>query len=270
MHKRIFSLLQRRGVRTIVQLVRRYLDHDISQQGAALAYYLLFALFPLLIFVSSLVAQLHLDVSLIIATLAPILPSDILTLAENYLQYVSDHVSVSTLWFSAVFSIWFPMRATFCLMRAVRLAYGLGEPKKPLRHTFKVVFFTVVLLFCLIVTLLLMTLGDRLLGELVAPIWGVLRFVVLGAIIFGALSALYAAAQDKPRNKRAIFPGAALATLAWILLSFGYAVYVEYFANYSAIYGTLSTIIVLMIWLYWTALTLILGAEWNHTIVTAQ
>lgn len=270
MQKWFVSLLQRHGVRTVLYLVRRYLDHDISQQGAALAYYLLFALFPLLIFVSGLVAQFQLDVSLIIVTLAPILPSDILVLAENYLQYVSDHVSVSTLWFSAVFSIWFPMRATFCLMRAVRLAYGLGEPKKPLRHTFKVMFFTVVLLFCLVVTLLLMTLGDRLLGELVAPIWGVLRFLALGAIVFGALSALYAAAQDKPRNQRAIFPGAALATLAWILLSFGYAVYVEQFANYSAIYGTLSAMIVLMIWLYWTALTLILGAEWNHMMVTAQ
>lgn len=270
MRERIAALLRRRGVRTIISLVRRYADHDVAQQGAALAYYLLFALFPLLIFVSTLIAQLHLDVSLMLETMEAILPSDVLELVGEYLAYVSEHVSVSTLWFSAVFSIWFPMRATFCLMRAVRCAYGLGDPHKPLHHGFKVLFFTVVLLFCLIVTLLLMTVWDSLALALLAPVWDVLRFAVMGVIVFAALSALYAAAQDKPRRIRAAAPGAALATLAWIILSFGYTVYAENFSNYSAVYGTLSAIIVLMIWLYLTALTLILGAELNYTILTVQ
>ena len=275
MRKWLDSLVRLPSIRTVVVLIERYTAHDVSQQGAALAYYLLFTLFPLLIFVSSLIGQLHLDIALITETLSPILPSDVLTLTQDYLRYVSGHTGVSTLWFSAVFSIWFPMRATFCLMRAVRLAYGLGEPEKPLRHTFKALFFTAALLLCLILTLLFITLGDRLmmllwqvlpLPALLPRIWSVLRFSALGVIVFGALSALYAAAQDKPRRKRAILPGAALATLSWIILSFGYSLYTENFSNYSAIYGALSAIIVLMIWLYLTALTLILGAEFNHTL----
>ena len=276
MRKLISYLTRLRYIRIFIQLVQRYLSHDISQQGAALAYYLLFALFPLLIFISSLVVQLHLDFSLIAGTFAPILPAHILALAEDYLHYVSDHLSASTLWFSAIFSVWFPMRATFCLMRAVRYAYNLSEPKNHLRHTFKVLFFTVILLFCVILTLLLIALSQRLVGALartfsfaqaLSRLWGVLRFAALGAVVFVALSALYAAAQDKPRHKRAILPGAALATLAWIVLSFCYSVYAENFSNYATIYGALSTIIVLMIWLYLTALTLSLGAEFNHTIL---
>ena len=255
------------GAGTLGALIGRYTAHDISQQGAALAYYLLFTLFPLLIFLSSLIGQLHLDTNMITETLAPVLPDDVLALTQEYLRYAYEHTGASTLWFGAVFSIWFPMRATFCLMRAVRLAYGLGEPEKPLRHAFKVVFFTVTLLFCLILTLLLMTLGGRIVAALLPRIWRVLRFAVLGVIVFGALSALYAAAQDKPRRGRAILPGAALATFSWIVLSFGYSVYAENFANYSVVYGALSAIIVLMIWLYLTALTLILGAEVNHTIL---
>ncbi len=279
MRKWIVSLTRRPGVRTLIVLVERYFDHNVSQQGAALAYYLLFTLFPLLVFVSSLVGQLRLDITLITDTLSPILPSDVLALTEDYLRYVSEHTSVSTLWFSAIFSVWFPMRAAFCLMHAVRRAYGLGDPKNPLGHAFKVLFLTVLLLFCLILTFLLITLGDRLMGALgnllslpenFARVWSMLRFAALGMISFGALSVLYAAAQDKPRRKRAIIPGAALATLAWILLSFGYSVYTENFSNYSAIYGALSTIIVLMIWLYLTALTLILGAELNYTLLNGD
>ena len=255
------------GGRTLTALIGRYIDHDVSQQGAALAYYLLFTLFPLLIFVSSLIGQLRLDPNMITQTLAPILPSDVLALTREYLRYVSEHTGASILWFSAVFSIWFPMRATFCLMRAVRLAYGLGDPEKPLLYAFKVLLFTVALLICLLLTLLLITLGGRIMAVLLPRVWRVLRFAALGVTVFGALSALYAAAQDRPRRPRAILPGAALATLAWIVFSFGYSVYAENFSNYSAIYGALSAIIVLMIWLYLTALTLILGAEINHTLL---
>ena len=267
MRKWIQFLARLPGGRTLAVLIERYADHDVSQQGAALAYYLLFTLFPLLIFVSSLIGQLRLDPNVITQTLAPVLPSDVLTLTQEYLRYVSGHTGASTLWFSAVFSIWFPMRATDCLMRAVRLAYGLGEPKNPMLHTFKILLFTVTLLLCLILTLLLMTLGGRIMAALLPRVWRVLRFAVLGVTVFGALSALYAAVQDKPRRPRAILPGAALATLAWIVFSFGYSVYAENFSNYSAIYGALSAIIVLMIWLYLTALTLILGAEVNDALL---
>ena len=273
MRKLISYLARRRFLRLLIQLARRYASHDISHQGAALAYYLLFASFPLLIFISSLIAQLHLDFTLIVNTLAPILPAHILILAEDYLHYVSNHLSVSIIWFSAIFSVWFPMRATFCLLHAVRRAHDLPAPKNHLRYTFKVLFFTVLLLFCLILTLLLITLSERLIGALgltgsFGRLWSVLRFAALGAVVFVALSALYAAAQDKPRHKRAILPGAALATLSWITLSFCYSVYAENFSNYSTVYGALSTIVVLMIWLYLTALTLILGAELNHTILS--
>ena len=272
MHKLLSYLTQRRYIRILIQLVQRYASHDISHQGAALAYYLLFASFPLLIFISSLIAQLDLDLSLITNTLAPILPAHILALAEDYLHYVSEHLSASILWFSAVFSVWFPMRATLCLMHAVRRAYALSAPKNRLRYAFKVLFFTILLLFCLLLTLLLITLGERLIGALrlsktLGRLWSILRFAALGAVVFAALSALYAAAQDKPRHKRAILPGAALSTVAWIALSFSYSVYTENFSNYSTVYGALSTIVVLMIWLYLTALTLILGAELNHTIL---
>lgn len=277
MRKLISYLTRQRYFRITIGMVQRYFAHDISQQGAALAYYLLFALFPLLIFISSLIGQLHIDISLITGTLATILPAHILALAQEYLYYVSEHFSVSILWFSAVFSIWFPMRATFCLMRAVRRAYALPDPKNHLRHAFKVLFITILLLFCLVLTLVLITLSERLFLSLAqffsfpqgfSRLWSILRFAALGVVVFLALSTLYAAAQDKPRRKCAILPGAALSTLAWIALSFCYSVYAENFSNYSAVYGALSTIVVLMIWLYLTALTLILGAHLNHTILS--
>ena len=82
----------------------------MGRNSAALAYYLLFTLFPLLIFVSSLLGLLDLDVASITQSLTPILPREVLTILEVYLDYVAQTSSSSMLWFSLVFSIYFPMR----------------------------------------------------------------------------------------------------------------------------------------------------------------
>lgn len=275
MRKIITAVLDRREIRLVLRLIRQYNMHDAAQQGAALAYYLLFSLFPILILISSLIGQLRLDLSAVLEPIAPILPEGVMALTDAYLSYVSEHVSVSMLCFSAVFSVWFPMRATGCLMRAVRRAYDLGIPKSRIRAAFKVLFFTVLLLVSLMLTLLLMTAGNRFmsaLGRLLflpewfTGLWGILRFTALGTVSFAALSVLYALAQDQHRPLRMILPGSAAATLAWIILSFGYSLYVEYISNYSVIYGALGAVMVLLIWLYLTALTLIAGAELNHIL----
>lgn len=275
MQKIISAAMDRREIKLALRLIRQCNMHDAAQQGAALAYYLLFSLFPILILVSNLIGQLKLDLAPVMDTLAPILPEGIVALTDAYLGYVSEHAGVSMLCFSAVFSIWFPMRATGCLMRAVRRAYDLGLPKSRFRAAFKVLFFTVLLLVSLLLTLLLMTAGSRFvraLGQVfhlpgwLAGLWGILRFAVLGAVSFAALSVLYATAQDQRRPLRMILPGSAAATLAWMVLSFGYSFYVENISNYSAVYGALGAVMVLLIWLYLTALTLIAGAELNHIL----
>ena len=275
MRKIITAIMDRHTVKFVLRLIRRCSIHDAAQQGAALAYYLLFSLFPILILVSNLIGQQKLIFSAALEPIAPILPESVMTLTTAYLSYVSEHISISMLGFSAVFSVWFPMRATGCLMRSVRRAYDLGPPKSRIRAAFKVLFYTVLLLVSLLATLLLMSAGNRVISvleqlfhlpEWFARLWSILRFTALGTLIFAALSVLYAIAQDRRRPLRMILPGAAAATLAWMVLSFGYSFYAENLSNYSAVYGALGTVMVLLIWLYLTALTLIAGAELNHIL----
>ena len=260
----------------VQELWERYVEHDIAQQGAALAYYLLFSLFPLLILIHSIIGQLNLNLSSILDTLSPILPDDIVQLVAAYLRYVAEHSSRTLLYFSLIFSIYFPMRATNCLMRSVRRAYHLPTAKNRIRATFKVLFYTVLFLVSIALTLMLMTVGrkaTRTLGTIVLlpegfpELWNTIRFLAVGLILFAALGTLYAIAQDRRRRARAILPGAILSTFSWMLLSALYAFYVEHLSNYSIIYGALGTVIVLLIWLYLTALTLILGAEFNDTLL---
>jgi len=255
------------------RLWQRYTRHDVSHQAAALAYFLLFSLFPILILVSRLIGTL--DLSGLLSTLGHILPERVLLLVENYLFYAAEHTGRSLLWFSVVFSVWFPMRATDCLMHAVRRAYSLAEPKRPLVYRFKVLLYTALLLLSISLTALVAALSRGVVASIAtllglpgefARIWSILRFAALGLIVFGALTALYAIAQDHCVFLTEILPGAALSTLAWIALSAVYSFYTEFFANYDLVYGALSTVAIVLIWLYLSAVALIMGAELNAAL----
>ena len=118
------ELPQNRFLRGIYLLVQRYLRHNVGMQGAALAFYLLFMIFPLLIFVSSLLGLLQLDVDAILAAVQEFLPREIVSFIGVYLTYVGRNPSVKLLLFGLFFSLYFPMRATNTLMRSVRISPG--------------------------------------------------------------------------------------------------------------------------------------------------
>jgi len=150
--------------KVVKQVFINYFEHNVGKNAAALAYYLLFAIFPLLIFISNFLGLLDLDVHSITRYLGRILPPDIVNIVETYLDhitYTSNHV---LLWFSLVFSIWFPMRAVRGLMADVRRAYELEEPKKPIAYAVKQFLYTVVFLVVIVLTLFLSVLGENVLG----------------------------------------------------------------------------------------------------------
>ena len=143
MHNRFF--------RGTALFVRRYFDHRVARDSAALTYYLLFAMFPLLIFLSNLVGFFAVDIEGFLRQLGTIIPAEVLDLLIQYLRYVSRVSSRTLMTFSLIFSIWFPMRAANALLLSVRKAYGMGRPTQFLRHQAKVFLYTI----CLILTILL-------------------------------------------------------------------------------------------------------------------
>ncbi|MBP3300772.1 MAG: YihY/virulence factor BrkB family protein [Clostridia bacterium] len=257
--------------------------HNLSKNAASLAYYLLFSLFPFLIFLSNLLGLLDLNVYTITHFLSNFLPSDVVALVENYLDYVATNSSHTLLWFSLVFSVWFPFRAVQGLMDDVRRAYSLKRPRNFLYYTLKQLVYTMMFLAILVLTLLLTLMGENVLSSIlslfpsnlhlsdyVLQIWQYLRFLPAGLLMFCAIGFLYSIALDEPRPFRSTILGALIALISWLVVSIGFSFYVENFSHYSAIYGTLGTVIVLILWLYLTAFLLILGAELNAAIEKAR
>lgn len=256
-------------------MVRGYLAHDVGKSAAALAYYLLFSFFPLLIFLSTLVGFLELEPLALGPALQGLIPGEVLSLVNAYLVHVTQLRSGNLLAVSLLATLWLPMRAVDSLMKAVNTAYDIKDPQPTLRHQIVVLLYTLFLMAVMILTLVLLLAGRGVLTFLaryfpvIKPfieIWNALRFPMMGAAFFLALGALYWVAPGVRGPKRRVFPGAVAALCSWLVFSAGFSFYVENIANYSALYGALGGMVVLLLWLYATATVLIMGAEFNHTL----
>lgn len=254
----------------IAQLAQRYFDHDVGRDSAALTYYLLFALFPLLIFVSALLGLLHLDVASTIAWLGQVVPAQVVGTLENYLTYVTDHPSRQLLAFSAVFSIWFPMRATSALLHSMRKAFGRDKPRSMLANQLRNFLFSIGLMVTITLVTLLTVVGGRalewisrlvVLPDTFIEAWGYRRFLILGFLMAFAVGSLYMLAQGERRPVREVLPGVLSSLAAWMGLSIFFSYYVEHRAHYSELYGSIAAIVVMLLWLYISGTVLIMGAE---------
>ena len=266
---------EHRLLRGLTLLVRRYFAHGVGHDSAALTYYLLFAIFPLLIFFSNLLGLFAEDAEALLRELSPLIPADAFELLRQYLASVSKESRTTLLGFSLVFSVYFPMRAATSLLSSVRKAYGVEKPTHFLRYQAKVLLYTIFLILTLILSLALMTVGTRVLNLIAGYIyisagfirlWNGLRFALLGLVVFLAIIALYALAQEK-RTIHYLWPGVLASLTAWMLSSLLFSLYVENVGRYSVIYGALGAIVVLLLWLRLTATTLILGAEFNSVLM---
>jgi len=260
-------------------MVRRYLSHGVGIQSAALAFYFLFTMFPLMIFFSALLGLLRLDEASVVSGLSRFLPSEVADFIGMYLEYVGRNPSVRLLLFGLFFSLYFPMRAANTLMRAVRTAYHLGPPTAPVRHVLKTLLYTVFLIVTIVAVLILLTVGEWMLTyavnrfglpEELAVLWQRLRFPAMALLMYFALYLLYAMSQDSRQPMRNIGPGVLFAMIGWMALSFFYSYYVENIASYSLFYGSVGTAIVLLMWLYLTATVLIMGGEMNGTLISLR
>lgn len=261
---------------TAAQMIRRYYLHDVARDSAALTYYLLFAIFPLLIFVSTLLGILELDVDSIVTGLRQIVPGDVAEVVRGYLEYVSGNASRQLMWFSLVFSIWFPMRATGCLLHSLRKAFGKGQPKNILLDQLKIFLFAIWLMVSIGLTLLMITVGRRALyfvsGIITVPdgfinLWSKLRFVAVALLMFVLVTVLYMLALGRRCPLREVAPGVAVSLAAWMLLSLAFSYYVENLAHYTQLYGSIATIVVVLLWLYMSGTVLILGGELNAVVL---
>ncbi len=268
-------------------LAGRMTQDDMFAYAAALAYNFLFALFPFILFLSALLAFLHLSPHLhevFKGPLSQLLPVSLVSfIATAWKQLVATRhptlLSLGALGFLSGMSGAFRQ-----LIEAMNHAYEFPLPRR--RRLWKSYILSVLsgLAIGLIIALalLLASVSAQFLHSLVwlifkllvpAGVLIALRWIGLVILLWLTLIVLYAVLPDQPRPIRWLNPGALAAVAIWVLISLGFSFYIDRFNTYDRIYGSLGAIILLMLYLYFAGVALVVGAEitaltdadFNHT-----
>lgn len=253
-------------------MVQGFFKKEVGKRAASLTYYLIFAIFPFLISVISLLGFLHLPMISLEGDAAAFLPADVITLLNLTIAHMTETSNGAILTFGLVFTIWFPYRAVKNLTDEVSDIYG---EEKPVGHTKRILLLSLLILILIPAMLILMVIGENVLN-LVAQffpitkefisVWTKVRFLPMAAALILLNSAIYYFSPNRPPAWRFILPGALFSTALWMIYALGFSYYVDHMGNYSVIYGSIGAIIAFLIWLNWSMIALLLGAVYNQAL----
>ena len=260
----------------IAAAVREFFADDMPTYAAALAYQALFSLFPFFIFLLALVGTLHLPdfISWLEQQAQMLLPSQAMEQVGKVLAELKEPRGglLST---NALVALWVASSGVRATMNAFNAAYGVREGRPAWKLYPLSILYTLVVAALLIASAALLLIGPRAIDWLAGEIgfrqlfvhaWTWLRWPV--ALVLLSLSAAliyYAAPAQQPRF-RFITPGAVLSVLIWVVSSIGFDYYVKNFTDYNSMYGSVGSIILLLLYFYLSAAVLLFGAEVNAGI----
>lgn len=259
-------------IMTLVKhIYRNLMDDDVFGIAAQLSYFFLLSLFPLLIFLMTLFPYLPITQEDLLNLFRDFAPSGTMELIESNLNQVSQK-NGALLSFGVIGTVWSASNGINAIVKAFNKAYGVKEGRSFLRARFMSIVLTFAMILVIVVALILPVFGKHIgtflfaqleLSAQFISVWNALRWLVSSIIIFVIFIGLYWLAPSKKFACRSAIPGAAFATIGWILTSFAFSYYVSNFGNYSATYGSIGAIIVLMIWFYISGIIIIIGGEVN-------
>ncbi len=170
---------------------------------------------------------------------------------------------------SLLAALWSAPSGTGNLMKAVNLAYDEQETRSFIKSRGIALLLTLRAIVFVLLTLVLVAVVPVLLNALQLGTAGtvlaeVVRWILLVALIVGALAVVYRVAPDRDAPKlRWVSIGSIVAAVLWMIGSVGFSIYVNNFGSYNKTYGALAGVVVLLLWLYLTSYIVLLGAEIN-------
>lgn len=272
------------GGLTVRQLLKRVyagIDQDnLIGRAAELAFNFVLALFPLFIFLFSLLGLFASRGSTLrdnlFSYVYQVLPPDAAHVIANTLHEVMLNASNGKLTFGIVLTIWFASGGMSSMFSALNGVYEVRETRSFIKVRALSFVLTVAISILIILALIVVLSGGYLadkagvyfnLQNAAVDTWKILQWPVAITFVTLAFSVIYYFAPDvEEQHWYWITPGSLLGVLLWIAASFGFRAYLHFFNSYSRTYGSLGAVMILLMWLYVTGFAFLLGGEINAQI----
>ena len=256
---------------------------DVFGRAAQLAYYFLLALFPLLLFLTSVIGLVlgsgtGIRHSLF-AYFSRVLPGSASNLVDSTMYEVSAASGGGKVTFGLLAALWAASNGMGAVTAALNAAYNVKESRAWWKQRLTAIGLTLVLSVLIISALVLLLYGGKIAEQIAVSYgfgdaftfgWKWLQWPLLLGFMLVSFSLIYYLAPDIHEQKWVwITPGSMIGVVLWLLVSFAFKLYLHFFDSYSKTYGTLGAVIILMLWLYLTGAAILIGGEVNSEIENA-
>lgn len=256
---------------TIRLMVEQYFRDHIARSSAQMAYYLLFSLFPLLIFVNSLVATLNVQANSLVGFFTQFLPPDIMELILSYFEHIASMKSDTILYAGLVLTVYSVGLAINAFVNTTKSIYGVQKAGFfEFLKSFALAAGLMLSIYLAMITLIFTTqvVGylEKTLGIRVNVIVNIVRFAVIPVYTFMFLVLFHRTASHKQYSIAQSAPGSVFSVVGVGVVSYVFSSSIGAVSKYSVLYGSLGAIIMLMFWLYLMGIVLNLGSELNYIL----
>lgn len=272
------KIMSNKLVNMIMPFVRRVSADNVPAFSAQASFFLFISIFPTIIILISLVKYTPLTQEMMLAFVYDYVPDTIGVTLNAWIREIY-HSSPGIVSMSVIFAIWATSRGFIALCSSIEKIYRIESKKNYVIKRLFAILYTFVFILMLQLAANLLIFGDKLMvyigsrGGLAARIASVVSEFRIAAVIivfFLFFLILYRFVPYSKSSFKSAFPGALFTTVGWLLFSIGYGIYVNHVNVRTSIYGSLQTIVLLMLWLYFCMYILLLGAEINVYIADKE
>lgn len=263
--------------------VAAFFAHEIQQRtllnkASSLAFNFMLAFFPATIFLFTLIPYIPITnfQGQLLSVLATVLPYNAYMTFQATIEDIVKHQNGSLLSIGFFSALYFATNGITNLMQAFNRSSLVVEKRTWLKRRQIAIGLTIIISFALLMAITIMTGGEALISFLKSHIgkkshiWIYLlifsRWIIIVAIFLFSISMLYRYGPANKQKWKFLSTGSIMATILAVLTSLGFTFYINHFASYNKLYGSIGTLIILMLWLYLNCLILLIGFELNASI----
>jgi len=252
--------------------IKRWKDENVTLLASSLAYYFLLSVFPLIIVTLAIIPYFNISAEEAMQFISSIIPEELAAVFEENIINLVETPQGGLLTIGIIGALWSASNGIHAFIKASNEAYNVDETRPFLIVRLIAFGLTIGMILAVIVAIILPVFGNIMIEFIIsflgmttemAFLFQILRYVISVLIITAMLICLYHFAPNKNIPFKHVLPGALTASILWQVISFGFSIYISNFGNYSATYGSLGGIIILMIWFFLTGIILVTGAIIN-------
>ena len=260
----------------IINYIRYFLNrisrHCVSAFSGQACLFIVISFFPFIMFLLTLIRYLPITESTLMQICTDVLPDAFSSFVVSIIQEIYRKSNNALLSMTVITALWSASRGILTIIKGLNYVYDIQETRSYVRLRLIATIYTLIFAILILVTLIVLVFGNRLywelrsmnplLGNLIQMIVDIRTFMGFFILLFFFLL-LFLFVPNRKSSLLSEIPGALVSTVGWIGFSYLYSIYIDHFGNYSYTYGSLTAVVLLMLWLYSCMFILFIGGEVN-------